>query len=121
MSGHYCRSAREAPSGLRHAPAGLRGTRGAGERGSAAPGCDKEVATPRFLSACCPRLRNSTLLWADDFHELSVPAQTAVIQEDKGRESVASTVETNGIFRPLRLGSPKRPQSPAGSSSACPW
>lgn len=41
-------------------------------------------------------------------------AQTAVIQEDEGRESVASTAQTNGIFGLLRVESPKLPQSATG-------
>jgi hypothetical protein len=45
--------------------------------------------------------------------ELSAFAQTAVIQEDEGRESVASTAQTNGIFGLRRVESAKPPQSAA--------
>jgi hypothetical protein len=54
------------------------------------------------------------VLWGDKFHALSVTAQTAVIQEDKGRESVASSAETNGNFGPLPIAPLKRPQSAPG-------
>ena len=45
--------------------------------------------------------------------EPSAFAQTAVIQEDEGRESVASAAQTNGIFGLLRVESPKLQQSAA--------
>lgn len=51
-------------------------THAAPGRGSAAPGCGERIAHAPLL-----------------VHEFSVPARTAVIQEDKGRE-------TNGIFDP---------------------
>jgi hypothetical protein len=51
--------------------------------------------------------------------EPSAFAQTAVIQADEGRESVASTAETNGISGLLRVESPKPPQSAAVSWLAC--
>jgi hypothetical protein len=44
----------------------------------------------------------------------SASAQTAVIQEDEGRESVTTTADTTGIFDPRRIGSRKQPQSAAG-------
>jgi hypothetical protein len=46
---HLCRSSREAPSGLRIAPAGLHGTCGAGERGAPLRGV-KGDPTPRTCS-----------------------------------------------------------------------
>ena len=51
--------------------------------------------------------------------EPSAFAQTAVIQEDDGREGVASTAQPKGIFGLIRVESPKPQQSATFLAQAC--
>src|SRR5215218_9462560 len=55
-----------------------------------------QPAPPQVTLLCRSSKRGASI-------EPSAFAQTAVIQEDEGRESVASTAQTNGIFGLLRV------------------
>jgi hypothetical protein len=76
--------------------------------GSAGAVWNRTVSRHRHRSRCSVAVLRAPI-------ERSAFAQTAVIQEDEGRESVASTAQTSGIFGPLRVASPKLSQSAAVS------
>ena len=87
---------------------------GAGERGAPLAGRERG-STPRSCSNrigdALEHLRSRgrchapcVSVWAEGLHEPTASAaQTAVIQEDKGRESVATAAHTSGVFGPLRI------------------
>jgi hypothetical protein len=124
-SEHSCRSSREAPPGLRVAPVGPRVSTAPGERGMAPPRSTRRATSCSVLSiaaVAAPHTGGRSFRAevthrsrcgpnAQIAHTRSVSAQTAVIQGDKGRESVGVPLSLNGGSGQRRDRRPKQPQS----------